>query len=97
MGGAGRNLQAGAHREPVSDAFDLEGERSREDIEELSRVRVVMSHFVGARRHALLDHAERSRAHEMPAVARTTPDVVLAVVAVDGRVHCLRRVFYGLS
>src|SRR5579862_4789768 len=71
------NLQPLAWSKRIHRASNLHGQLALQHIEELPRMKVKVPLFLGARRHAFLDNAEALTAEEVPAIADTSPRIVL--------------------
>lgn len=87
----GRNLEASAGVKNEAVLLHVNGQLSRENVEELARMEVEMLDLTRARRHELFDDAEIWSPDEMPAVAvlssRTTPFVMLGGLRADDLCH----------
>jgi hypothetical protein len=88
---AGRDLKASAGVKNEAVLLHVNGQLSRENVEELARMEVEVLDLTCARRHKLFDDAEIGCPDEMPAVAvlslRTTPFVMLGRLRADDLCH----------
>ena len=70
------DLEARSTGPPMRRAIDLERQFAVDDVKVLVSSRVPMSKLTSAPRHALVNDAEHSRMHEVPAITPITPAVV---------------------
>jgi hypothetical protein len=85
------DLEASAGMKDQAVLLHVNGQLSRENVEELARMAVEVLNLTCARRHKLFDDAEIGGPDEMPAVAvlalRTTPFVMLGRLRADDLCH----------